>query len=1305
MREVAKRCLGFVPVPVLLLIMGILYFVVKPSLFFEPSWLLPVTNTLFVTIVCFIIAYIAARNYRTSGRIQILLLGCGVFAFGVAAVLAAFLRSVPGKGANLNVTVYNTGALVAAIFHFVAALILLSGISQEAEAKRKGLWAIGSYVGLAVFIGLFTIASLRGMIPPFFVQGMGATPLRQDVLGTADVLFVFSFLIFMGAYLRNRETFLYWYASALALTSISLTGFLIQSAVGSPIGWASRFSQYLGGFYFLIAVVSAIRGAHARQTSFDTVLTTALSPAEEKFRALSENSPNIVTRFDREMRHIYVNQAGAGLYGRPAGSIMGRTIRESGLPPDYCTTLQQGIERVFETGQPTQMEGWVPAGETAFFYQSRCVPEYGPDGGVANVLVISRDLTDRRRAEEVLAEAERKYRELVQYAPAAIYEIDFKGKRFSSVNDAMCLMLGRSREELLASNPLDIMDEESKSRFQERIAKWQKGEKPDGQVEYKVKTKDGRTLVATLNVTFTTDENGQPLRATVIAHDVTERRWVEDALRDSRAKLQAALASMSDAVFISDAEGRFVEFNDAFATYHRFKDKDECYKTLAEYADYIDVYFPDGTLAPLDMWAVPRALRGEIVSNAEYMLRRKDTGETWWGSYNFAPIRDKNGHIVGSVVTGRDITQSKRAGEVLRESKASLDLALQSAEMGAWYWDIKEDKRYFDGQVCRLLGIDPSTFAGSAKEFFDSVHPDDREKLQTALSRTIDEDVLYDPEYRVTWPDGTIHQIAARGRLVRDDAGRPARINGIIWDITERKAIEEALKSAHGELEQRVQERTRELSRQARLLDLTEDAVFVRDREDRITFWNRGATDLYGWTQEEAVDKTPNELLKTKFPRDLDGVNQVLSTLGRWEGELRHATKSGRVVTVSSRMVRWDESGIPAGTLEVNRDITAQKEAESQLRQAQKMEALGTMSGGIAHDFNNILAAIIGFSELLEGHVAKESRDARHLGRIMEAGIRGRELVRQMLAFSRKSEQDKRPLPVSDIVKETVKLLRATTPATISIRVNASNEALILGDRTQIQQVLMNLCTNATYAMREKGGSLDIELSEASVSASNGNPHGIDPGLYVKLTVRDTGTGMPPDIMDKIFDPFFTTKGLGEGTGLGLSVVHGIVKQHEGSITVESEPGKGSVFTVYFPRITGGPVAAAVHDDALPTGSERILFVDDEEALVEMGEDILAELGYDVTSRMNGREALELLKEDPSRFDLVITDQTMPEMTGVELAKEVLAIRSDMPIIMCTGFSYVVDADKAMAAGIKAFAMKPLTKREIARTIRKALDE
>jgi PAS domain S-box-containing protein len=399
-KRMNKRHLSFIPIPALIIIMAVLYLVVKPSLFFEPAWLLPITNTLFVTVVMFIVAYIAMRNYKATGRVQILLLGCGVLAFGIGGVVAGFLRSVPGAGANLNVTIYNTGALMGAIFHFIAALILLVGIFPEVGSKRKESWLVFSYVGLAIFMALFTVASLRGMVPPFFIQGVGPTILRQVVLGAADILFAFSFLIFMGLYLRNKEVFLYWYSSALALTAISLTAFFIQSAVGSPIGWTGRFSQYLGGIYFLIAVITTIRSAQARRTSFDNVLTASLSPSEEKFRALAENSPDIIDRFDKEIRHIYVNRAGLQFYGKPAGTIIGKTIEETGLPEPYCSLLKERIQKVFEAGQPMKVEEYVPAGKDTRFYQSHCVPEYGADGAVANVLVVSRDLTEHDLREQ-----------------------------------------------------------------------------------------------------------------------------------------------------------------------------------------------------------------------------------------------------------------------------------------------------------------------------------------------------------------------------------------------------------------------------------------------------------------------------------------------------------------------------------------------------------------------------------------------------------------------------------------------------------------------------------------------------------------------------------------------------------------------------------------------------------------------------------------------------------------------------------------------------------------------------------------
>ncbi len=443
-----KRYFSFIPIPALVVIILALYLVIKPSLFYEPSWLLPITNTVFVTVVFFVVTYIAMRNYKATGRIQILLLGCGVFAFGIGGVVAGFVRSIPGTGANLNVTIYNTGALIGAIFHFAAALILLGGIFPEVRFERREFWLVFSYMGLIIFMSLFTVASLGGITPPFFIQGIGPTALRQWVLGSANILFAFSFLIFMGSYLRSREVFLYWYSSALALTSISLTAFFIESAVGSPIGWAGRFSQYLGGVYFLIAVITAARSAQIRRTSFDYVLTASLSPAEEKFRALAEHSPDMIERFDRDLKHIYVNQAGVRLHGKPAGSIIGKTTEEAKLPGADVSLLKERIQRVFETAQPVEVELYISTKNGARFYQSHCVPEFGVDGTVVNVLVVSRDLTERKRADEQL-------RATLESIGDGFFACDLDW-RFVYVNAPAERILGIRREEVLGKSHWEV---------------------------------------------------------------------------------------------------------------------------------------------------------------------------------------------------------------------------------------------------------------------------------------------------------------------------------------------------------------------------------------------------------------------------------------------------------------------------------------------------------------------------------------------------------------------------------------------------------------------------------------------------------------------------------------------------------------------------------------------------------------------------------------------------------------------------------------------------------------------------------
>jgi signal transduction histidine kinase/CheY-like chemotaxis protein len=378
---------------------------------------------------------------------------------------------------------------------------------------------------------------------------------------------------------------------------------------------------------------------------------------------------------------------------------------------------------------------------------------------------------------------------------------------------------------------------------------------------------------------------------------------------------------------------------------------------------------------------------------------------------------------------------------------------------------------------------------------------------------------------------------------------------------------------------------------------------------------------------------------------------------------------------------------------------------QQQLIQSQKMEALGTAVGNIAHDFNNILAAVIGFAESVRSRTEKGSRDERIIGRIIDAGLRGREVVKQMLAFARQEGHEKKALRLSSVIRETMTLVRALVPTTVRISVNVESESgLILGDLNQIQQVLMNLCSNGAHAMRERGGDLEVGLSDFSVSVEGGGPEGLRPGQYMRIWVRDTGEGMTPEVAGRVFGPFFTTRKPGHGTGLGLSIVQSIVKQHGGYISVESGPGSGSLFTVYLPKITRVPYERALSDQGCPLGSERVLFVDDEEALNEMAKEILEDLGYQVKTCGGPEEALGLLRADIAAFDLVITDHAMPLMTGLELSKEVLALDKDMPIILCTGYSHPVDGETARKAGIKSFVMKPLTKLELARTVREALD-
>jgi signal transduction histidine kinase len=418
------------------------------------------------------------------------------------------------------------------------------------------------------------------------------------------------------------------------------------------------------------------------------------------------------------------------------------------------------------------------------------------------------------------------------------------------------------------------------------------------------------------------------------------------------------------------------------------------------------------------------------------------------------------------------------------------------------------------------------------------------------------------------------------------------------------------------------------------------------------------------------------------------------------------AIKTGAVdYVVKSEATMTDMPHIAERALRAWGHITERKRLEAQLRQAQKMEAIGTLAGGIAHDFNNILTAILGYTELALNDIPQDSAAWRYLQEVRKAGQRAKTLVQQILTFSRRTEQARTPVQLPRLVEEALTLLRASLPSTIAIRHHISQDtSTVLADPTQLHQVLLNLCANAEYAMRETGGLLEIRLEPVEVDEQVTAQHPELPaGPYVRITVTDTGHGMTPDVVERIFEPFFTTKRPGEGSGMGLALVHGIVASHGGVVTVASVVGQGTIFTVYLPRTDDSVRDEAAQEGSLPTGAERVLFVDDEEVLVRLGQEILLGLGYDVVVCTSSVEALDVFRMAPQRFDLVITDQTMPHMTGEELALELRRLRSDIPIILCTGFSHIIHAERAQELGIDAFLMKPLAMQDLARVIQQVL--
>jgi PAS domain S-box-containing protein len=889
--------------------------------------------------------------------------------------------------------------------------------------------------------------------------------------------------------------------------------------------------------------------------------------------------------------------------------------------------------------------------------------------------------------------SEARYRALTESLHDGIYILDTEG-RFTFVNQLLAERSGFPREWYIGKSFYEVISPRYHDFAKKNLAAIMRGEKGSPH-ELAYLSPSGKEAWIEVSVTPLW-EGGRITGLLGISRDIGWRKRAEEELRrhrdhleqlvmDRTAELRESERKYRDlvdtapiGVYQTTPAGETVYVNETCAHMLEFESAEELISTDA----------PSRFRRPEDRDALIRTLKetGRI-RNHEVELITK-TGRP----LNVLLSTTLKGSLMSGMMI--DITERKKAEKDLKKEREVFFTILENDPSGIALIDGNGVYQYVNPEFSAITGYTLEDVP-TGKVWFQKAYPD--ESYRNMVIRVWRENKLPDGrslnvEFRIRCKDGSQKDIEFRTTHLTK--GTVTVLN----DVTRRKEVERALHES--------EEKYRSIFENAM------EGIFQTTPGGRFLSVNPTLVRIYGYeSPQELIERITNiEEQMYVNPEDRARLKDLYRKQGfveRFETQLYRKDGSKVWISMNAHTVT-DRGGRVLhyeGTVE---DISTRKEKESveaQLRQSQKMEALGTLAGGIAHDFNNILIGIIGFSEMLLDDVAPEDPTHRKLELISKSAKRGCNLVRQILAFSRKGETDKKPVGMGSLIREVTELLRATTPSTVEIQERIlTEEDMALVDQVQIHQVLLNLCTNAVHAIGARSGIIEINLTDEQPGP---NDHLVGKvnikGPYVKLTVSDTGCGMSAEVMEKIFDPFFTTKNPGEGTGMGLSVVHGIIKGHDGLISVRSKPRRGSTFSVFLPRLKPKPAPLAKRAPPIPRGRGRILFVDDEEMIAEMTKERLERLGYAVTVATDARKALDLFSGDPHAFDLVITDYAMPGMTGTDLAHELAKTREDIPVILCSGLDETVPAGKMKKMGIKGFLIKPVLKEDLARQVHTVL--
>jgi two-component system, cell cycle sensor histidine kinase and response regulator CckA len=1005
----------------------------------------------------------------------------------------------------------------------------------------------------------------------------------------------------------------------------------------------------------------------------DMMMLAKVEPGQ-LFRVVSVNRPYVET----------IRTAGFNL---TAGDLEGRTFAEVmrlfGFDAAAAAQIRQRYEQVIATGRLLEYPETTHTPAGMFHGRTTITPILDETGECAFLLYSSQDVTAAVRAEQARRESEEKFATVFREAPVWIVISDASTSECLEVNDAALQASGFRREEVIGHTGAELNWIRAEDRA--RLLKEMQAQGRVVDMEMKFRAKDGRELYGLVSCApIAIGDRACTLSVTI---DITARRQVETALHESEEKFAKAFLACPDAMSVHELEsGRYVDVNEGFLRLFGAKREDVVGRTALELGLWVD---------PAERQGFVNRLRREgRVRNFRVTVRVKD------GRSRICELSAELIEVGGrphNVTVLNDITESLEAERDLRESqekfakafRVSPDImAITEFETGR-YVDVNEAHE-------RLFGFTREESLGRSPVELGLVPKATREELVHMLQR--DGRVK---DFRVEARNRRGEQVILLLSAERIRVGGRDCVLRCSHDITEQVHAEQALRASEEKF--------------AKAFRASPYALTISEMATgRYVDVNGGFEQLSGYTREEVIGRTSLELNLWVDPAEREALVRRLQEKGAVRGlELTFRAKDGRVVSALCNCEPIEVAGV-ACLLNVLEDTTERRKSdeqkaslEAQLRQNQKLESLGTLAGGIAHDFNNILTAIIINQELALMDIDQPGDLRRRLAEIGQASGRAKELVRQILTFSRQQTHERLRQHLQMIIREALGLLRASLPATLEIKQELSPEAPpVLADASQIHQVVMNLCTNAAHAMCDRPGCITVRLTPRQVdeAACLALP-GLKPGRYAWLSVTDTGHGMDASVLARIFEPFFTTKGPGEGTGLGLPMVHGIVRDHEGAIFVQSSPGNGTNFDLYFPEaVETTTEARVVQMGILPGRGEIVLVVDDEEAICEAVGAMLSRIGYRVQTFTDPQLALEHFRRSPSMFNLLLTDRTMPRMSGPQLIAKVRDWWPGLPALLMSGLTNT-NANEGEAPGAEyGLVAKPIDIIDLSRAVRRMLD-